>query len=102
MDLGNGKAILKLQETEGYENEKYGYTIIDLETGKEVRKLTEITSGESGERNIYVENGKAYIAVLTGEGTDYIWVYDSVTDKVSKGLSIQGGYNSFSRIDKLK
>ncbi|MBD1432089.1 DUF4374 domain-containing protein [Sphingobacterium sp. DN00404] len=102
MDLGNGKAILKLQETEGYENEKYGYTIIDLETGKEVRKLTEITSGESGERNIYVENGKAYIAVLTGEGTDYIWVYDSATDKVSKGLSIQGGYNSFSRIDKLK
>jgi len=49
-----------------------------------------------------VENGKAYIAVLTGEGTDYIWVYDSATDKVSKGLSIQGGYNSFSRIDKLK
>lgn len=102
MDLGNGKAILKLQEEEGYVNTKYGYTIMDLQTGKEVRKLTEITSGESGERNIYVENGKAYIAVLAGQGTDYIWIYDSATDKVSRGLSIQGGYNSFSRIDKLK
>lgn len=102
MDLGNGKAILKVQEAEGYENTKYGYTIIDLEAGKEVRKLTEITAGESGERNIYVENGKAYIAVLTGQGTDHIWIYDSETDKVSQGLSIQGGYNSFSRIDKLK
>lgn len=102
MYLGNGKAILKVQEQEGYVNTKFGYSIIDLGTGKEIRKLTEIPAGASGERNVYVEDGKAYIAVLSGEGTDYIWVYDANTDKVSKGLQIQGGYNSFSRIDKMK
>ncbi|GGH18322.1 DUF4374 domain-containing protein [Sphingobacterium alkalisoli] len=102
MDLGNGKAILKVQEMEGYENTKFGYIILDLATGNEVRKLTEIPAVASGERNIYVEDGKAYIAVLSGQGTDYIWIYDADSDKVTRGLSIQGGYNSFSRIDKLK
>jgi len=102
MNLGGGKAIIKYQENPGNDNTQYGYAILNLATGKEVRKLTEIPLGGSGERNVYVENGKAYIAVLSGEGTDYIWVYDSNTDQVTKGLQIQGGYTSFSRIDKLK
>lgn len=102
MNLGNGKAIIKYQEAPGNSNTKFGYAILNLTTGKELRKLTEIPSGASGERNVYVENGKAYIAVLSGQGTDYIWIYDSNTDKVTKGLQIQGGYTSFSRIDKLQ
>ncbi|WP_437921247.1 DUF4374 domain-containing protein [Sphingobacterium sp. LRF_L2] len=102
MNLGNGKAILKVQEIEGYANTKYSYTVIDLAAGKEVRKLTEVPISGSGERTVYVENGKAYIVALSGTGTDYVWVYDSITDKVSQGLKIQGGYNSFSRIDKIR
>ncbi len=102
MNLGNGKAIIKYQVATGYSNTKFGYSILNLSTGKELRKLTEIPDGLGSERNVYVDNGKAYIAVLSGEGTDYIWIYDSATDKVSKGLQIQGGYTSFSRLDKLQ
>ncbi len=102
MNLGNGKAIIKYQVSTGYSNTKFGYSILNLSTGKELRKLTEIPDGLNSERNVYVENGKAYIAVISGEGTDYIWMYDSATDKASKGLQIQGGYTSFSRLDKLQ
>ncbi len=102
MNLGDGKAIIKYQKDPEDTNTLFGYVILNLTTGKEVRKLTEIPFGGSGERNVYVEDGKAYIAVLSGKGTDYIWIYDSKTDQVSKGLQIQGGYTSISRIDKLQ
>lgn len=102
MNLGNGKAILKLQSIPGYTNTLFGYAIIDLATGKEVRKLTEIPEGLGGERNVMVENGKAYIAVLSNSDKDYIWIYDAATDKVTRGLEIEGGYNSFSRLERLQ
>lgn len=101
MDLGNGKAIIKYMSTSDSNTAKNRFSIINITTGKELRKLTEVPDGLASERNVYVENGKAYIAALSGEGTDYIWVYDSATDTVTKGLQIQGGYTSFSRIDKL-
>lgn len=101
MDLGNGTAILKYIVSSVNNVSTYGYTIINLSNGTEVRKLTEIPDGGSGERNVLVENGKAYIAQLSGTNTDYIWIYDAATDKVTKGSSIPGGYNSFSRLDKM-
>ncbi|GGH82753.1 major membrane immunogen (membrane-anchored lipoprotein) [Filimonas zeae] len=101
MDLGNGNAILKYIETTVNNESTYGYAIINLANGTQVRKLTEVPFGGSGERNVLVEDGKAYIAVLSGTAKDYIWVYDAATDKVTRGTQIQGGYNSFSRLDKM-
>ncbi|GGM96944.1 hypothetical protein GCM10010967_33420 [Dyadobacter beijingensis] len=102
MDLGNGKAIIKYMTTDNSTTAKNKFAIINIATGKEFRKLDEVPEGLGSERNVFVENGKAYIASLSGQGTDYIWIYDSATDKVTKGLELQGGYTSFSRIDKLK
>jgi hypothetical protein len=101
MDLGNGTAILKYIAATTNGESTYGYTIINLSTGTEVRKLTEIPTGAAGERNVLVENGKAYIAVLSGTSTDYIWIYDAASDTVTKGTAISGGYNSFSRLERL-
>lgn len=101
MDLGNGNAILKYIETTVNNESTYGYAIINLANGMQVRKLTEVPFGGSGEKNVLVEDGKAYIAVLSGTAKDYIWVYDAATDKVTRGTQIQGGYNSFSRLDKM-
>lgn len=101
MNLGNGKAIIKYMSTSDSNTAKNRFSLINITTGKEIRKLTEIPDGLSSERNAYVESGKAYIAALSGEGKDYVWVYDSATDKVTKGLQLEGGYTSFSRIDKL-
>ena len=81
---------------------KNKFAIINIASGKEFRKLDEVPEGLGSERNVFVENGKAYIASLSGQGTDYIWIYDAATDKVTRGLELQGGYTSFSRIDKLK
>ncbi|GAA4442018.1 hypothetical protein GCM10023091_28100 [Ravibacter arvi] len=102
MNLGNGKAIIKYQTTADSNTAKTRFSIINLATGKEIRKLTEVPDAATSERNVYVEAGKAYIAALSGTGTDYIWIYDSATDKVTRGLQLEGGYTSFSRIDKLQ
>lgn len=102
MNLGNGKAIIKYMTTDNSVTAKNKFAIINIATGKEFRKLNEVPEGLGSERNVFVENGKAYIAALSGEGKDYIWIYDSATDKVTRGLELQGGYTSFSRIDKLK
>lgn len=102
MNLGNGKAILKYQISSTDNTAKTRFTIINITTGKEIRKLTEVPDAASSERNVLVDGGKAYIASLSGEGKDYIWIYDPATDKVTRGLQIEGGYTSFSRIDKLK
>jgi len=100
MNLGNGKAIIKYM-TSADNTAKTRFSIINITTGKEIRKLTEVPDAASSERNAFVEGGKAYIAALSGTGKDYIWIYDSATDKVTQGLQIEGGYTSFSRIDKL-
>lgn len=101
MDLGNGTAILKYIVATVDNESTYGYTLINLSTGTEVRKLTEVPTGSAGERNVMVQDGKAYIAVLSGAATDYIYIYDAATDKVTKGTAIQGGYNSFSRLESM-
>lgn len=100
MNLGNGKAIIKYM-TSSDANAKTRFSIINVTTGKEIRKLSEVPEAASSERNVFVEGGKAYIAALSGTGKDYIWIYDSATDKVTQGLQLEGGYTSFSRIDKL-
>lgn len=102
MNLGNGKAIIKYMTTSNSTTAKNKFAIINITTGKQFRKLDEIPEGLGSERNVYVENGKAYISSISGEGKDYIWVYDVATDKVTQGLEISGGYASISRIDKLK
>lgn len=102
MDLGNGTAILKYIVSTVDNTSTYAYTIINLASGTEVRKLSEIPNGAGSERNVLVKDGKAYIAVLSGQAKDYIWIYDAATDKVSQGTEVQGGYVSFSRLDELK
>ena len=102
MDLGNGTAILKYIVSTVDNNSTYGYSIINLATGTEVKKLSEIPAGAGSEKNVLVENGKAYIAVISGQATDYIWIYDSATGAVTKGTAITGGYSSISRLERLK
>ena len=101
MNLGNGKAIIKYMTTTDSNTAKTRFSIINITTGKEIRKLAEVPDAAASERNVYVEGGKAYIAALSGTGKDYIWIYDAATDKVTQGLQLEGGYTSFSRIDKL-
>jgi len=101
MNAGNGKAIMKYADASVTGDYKTKYAVIDLATGKLHRKLTELPGDRSGERNVCVGDGKAYIAINSDTAKDNIWIYDSQTDTVTKGLEIDGGYSSFTRLDKL-
>lgn len=101
MNVGNGKAIIKYKDTSITGNYNTLYAIIDLETGKLHKKLTELPGDRTGERNVCVGDNKAYIAINADSDKDNIWIYDSQTDAITKGLEIEGGYSSFTRLDKL-
>src|SRR5690606_16378000 len=94
MNLGGGKAIIKYQKDPGDNNTQYGYAIFNLSTGKEERILTEVPYGGDGERDVYVEDGKAYFAVITGKDTNYSWMYDSKTEEVIRVVKIYSSYNT--------
>lgn len=101
MNVGNGKAIIKYKDTSIAGDYQTRYAIIDLETGKLHKRLTELPGDRTGERNVCTSDGKAYIAINADTAKDNIWIYDSATDTVTKGLEIEGGYSSFTRLDKL-
>lgn len=116
--LGNNKVLLYLQDPKhcgtAAENSDYSgwgskyncyYAVYDLLTND----LTELeyngeklpfNLGTFSQRSI-VRGGKAYIGVNPEKGAPVIYVYDIATGKVSKGMTIQDGYE-FNRIVVLE
>lgn len=116
--LGNNKVLLYLQDPKhcgtAEDNSDYDgwgskyncyYAIYNLQTNE----LTELEyNGEKlpyclgtfSQRSI-VREGKAYIGVNPREGAPVIYVYDIATGKVTKGMTIQEGYE-FNRIVVLE
>ena len=112
--LGNNKALLYIQDPkhtgissdnaiyEGW-GDKYNcyYAVLDLTTDdkKELTyngNLLPYSSGTFSQRS-FILNGKAYIGVNPEKSAPVVYVYDIKKDQVSKGITIQGGYN-FNRI----
>lgn len=116
--LGNNKVLLYLQDPHhcGLVNEytdysgwgsKYNcyYAIYDLLTNalKELEyegKPLPFNLGTFSQRSI-VRNGKAYIGVNPQNSAPSIYVYDIATGTLSKGMTIQEGYE-FNRIVVLE
>lgn len=116
--LGNGKVLLYLQDPAhcGTAESNYDYTgwgakyncyyaVYDLKDNSlseleyEGEKLP-FNLGTFSQRSI-VRDGKAYIGVNPEKGAPCIYVYDIATGRVSKGLTIQEGYE-FNRIVVLE
>lgn len=112
--LGNNKALLYIQDPQhtgtGSDNAKYQgwgdayncyYAVLDLNTDTK-KELTynnsklPYSSGTFSQRS-FILNGKAYIGVNPEKSAPGIYVYDIQKDQISKGITIQEGYE-FNRI----
>lgn len=112
--LGNNKALIYVQDPEhtgcSDDNAKYAgwgddyncyYAILDLATDEvsELKyngNLLPYSSGTFSQRSL-VQDGKAYIGVNPKEDAPAVYVYDINTGAVTKGITIQEGYE-FDRI----
>ncbi len=97
--LGNGRVLLiNARDAKNVVKEKddwwykpmWEYIVVDVNTQTVIKKLN--FPGLLNSRSAVVHNGKAYIAVNdpTADAI-YIWEYDSITDKLTKGAKIEGG-----------
>ena len=81
----------------------YAFAVMNLETGKITRKLSEIPMDNSDYiQNIIVEDGKAYIVTNAETGKDFVYIYDIAGGTVKTGLEMIGGYDYILRLDKMR
>lgn len=52
--------------------------------------------------NVLVENGLVYIANKSETNENYIWIYNSQTKNLTKGLKVDGDIEYFRRINRVK
>lgn len=102
--IGGNQAILKYNDTAVTGSDHiYGFAVLNLETGKITKKLTDIPHDNSDYiQNIIVEDGKVYLITNAEKGKDYVYNYDIATGVVKTGMEMIGGYDFILRLDKMR
>ncbi|WP_342332390.1 hypothetical protein [Pedobacter sp. FW305-3-2-15-E-R2A2] len=106
-DLGNGKAITRmgrkdlLLEFEDYTSKDvFEYYLIDV-VSKTRKKLDLPLDRGVLVSPVFVEAGKAYIAISSATAGKFIWTYDIASGGLSKGLEVKG-VDYISTLSRLK
>lgn len=95
-DLGNGKALtrvgrkdLLLTFTDYTATDVFEYYVIDI-VNKTRTKLDLPLDKGVRTSPVWVENGKAYIAVSSSTSGIYVYTYEISSGKITKGMQVQG------------
>lgn len=102
--IGGTKAIYKyIDPAVTTSTHIYAFAVMDLETGKIIKKLPEIPNdGDAYIQNIIVEDGKVYMITNAETGKDYVYIYDIAAQTVKTGMEMIGGYDWVLRLDKMR
>lgn len=106
-DLGNGKALTRmgrkdlLLEFEDYTGKDvFEYYLIDV-VNKTRKKLDLPLDRGVLVSPVFVEAGKAYIAISSSTAGKFIWTYDIASGSLNKGLEVKG-VDYISTLSRLK
>ncbi|MEL7678347.1 hypothetical protein [Elizabethkingia meningoseptica] len=99
--IGNNKMVILYRDPALGSSYNGRYAIVDIETRKLVRILEELPGDEPYEQGLFTQDKKLYIAVNGSQGSNYVWIYDVQTDKVTKGMKLPDRVSGFARFDKL-
>ncbi|MCF2517696.1 DUF4374 domain-containing protein [Dyadobacter sp. CY351] len=100
--IGNGKAIVRTRVAGESIDAEHSFSIIDAKNGTFLKKLD--LPADKGERMVNAvvrEDDKVYIAVNAAD-KDYIWEYDTATEKLTPGAEFVGGIDYILRLEKTK
>jgi hypothetical protein len=102
--IGGTKAIYKyIDPAVTGSTHIYAFAVMDLETGKIIRKLSEIPNdADAYIQNIIVEDGKVFMITNAETGKDYVYIYDIAAQTVKTGMEMIGGYDWILRVDKMR
>ena len=106
--LGNGKAIARLERkdlfkglADHYSTPHFEFYLLGIAKQKVVKKLDLPLDKGTRKDCIIIDRDKVYIAVNSETDGNYIWNYDLITDKLTKGLKLGGVTAFIVRLDKL-
>lgn len=99
--LGDNKMVLLYRDPALGDRYNARYALVDLETKKIVRVLDEIPGDEPYELGFFCKEGKLYIANNAAKEQNHIWIYDSQTDQVTKGMKIPDRISGFARFESF-
>lgn len=99
--IGDNKMIISYRDPAKGSSYNARYAIIDLETKRVVRVLTELPLDEPYELGFFTQDQKVYMAINSAEDGNYVWIYDLKTDKVTKGMTLPDKISGFARFDKF-
>lgn len=102
--IGGTQAILKyIDPAITGSTHLYAFAVMNLETGKIIKKLTEIPNdGDAYVQNIIVEDSKVFMVTNAETGKDYVYIYDIAAQTVKTGIELIGGYDWILRVDKMR
>ncbi|MDR6342801.1 hypothetical protein HNQ91_005888 [Filimonas zeae] len=105
--IGNNEAILRSERKdlfatfeEHYKVPHIEYYVINLQT-QAVQKLNLPLDRGSSRTCVLAEGEKVYISVNDGKGGNDIWIYNTHTKAVTKGLHLAGPVDYIVRLEKL-
>lgn len=106
--LGNNKAIIRSERkdlfkglSDHYSTAHFEFYLIDLSTAKVIKKLDLPLDKGTRRECVIVKNNIAYIAVNSSTEGNFVWMYDTKTGSLKKGLELAGNTDFIMRIDKL-
>ena len=101
--IGGSQAILKYIDPAAPGTHIYAFAVMNLETGKIIKKLTDIPNdADAYIQNIIVEDGKVFMITNAETGKDYVYIYDIAAQTVKTGMEMIGGYDWILRVDKMR
>lgn len=106
-NIGDGKAILRSERRDlfagvedHYKVPHIDFFVLDLKQ-KTVKKLDLPLDKGTSRQCVLVENGTVYLSINSDTGGNYIWIYNSKTESLTKGLKLNGAIDYILRIEKL-
>lgn len=104
--LGNNKAIIRSERNDLYKDfsdhagtAHFEFYVIDLIT-QSVNKLNLPLDKGTRRECVLVEGDTAYIAINSTNEGNFIWLYNTVSGTLKKGLKLSGDTDYIYRIDK--
>ena len=106
--LGNNKAIIRTERKDlfnglgdHYSTAHFEFYIIDLAAAKVLKKLNLPLDKGTRRECVIVKDNIAYIAVNSSTQGNFIWMYNTQTGRLRKGLELAGNTDFIMRIDQL-
>lgn len=105
--LGKDKAIIKcdvperIQTWDDYDDYAYIYYEVDLKTSAFFELDLPIDRGWYLD-NVLIDNDIAYIANKSEASGNYIWIYNPTDRTIVRGAEVEGNFDHFRRINKIK